>query len=129
MSEHTVHPVPEEWAANALIGPEEYAVKYRASTQDPENFWRGEAQRIDWIKPFTRVKDTSFDEATFGIRWFEDGTLNLSANCLDRHLARSCGSRTIPPSQPAPSPTASSTKPPANSPTCSRPRACAAATG
>ena len=72
MSEHTVHPVPEEWAANALIGPEEYAVKYRASLEDPENFWRGEAQRIDWIRPFTRVKDTSFDEATFGIRWFED---------------------------------------------------------
>jgi acetyl-CoA synthetase len=81
-----VHPVPEEWAKNALIGPEEYAVKYRASIEDPENFWRGEARRIDWIKPFTKVKDTSFDRADFRIRWFEDGTLNLAANCLDRQL-------------------------------------------
>src|SRR5690606_11956802 len=88
MSEHAVHPVPEEWAKNALIGPEEYAVKYRASVDDPDGFWRGEARRIDWIRPFTRVKDTSFDEATFGIRWFEDGTLNLAANCLDRHLEK-----------------------------------------
>ena len=87
MSEAVIYPVPEDWAKNALIGAEEYAVKYRASIEDPENFWRGEAQRIDWIKPFTRVKETSFDEATFGIRWFEDGTLNLAANCLDRHLA------------------------------------------
>jgi acetyl-CoA synthetase len=86
MSEHAVHPVPEEWAKNALIGPEEYAAKYRASIEDPESFWREEAQRIDWIKPFTKVKDTSFDRADFRIRWFEDGTLNLAANCLDRHL-------------------------------------------
>jgi acetyl-CoA synthetase len=87
MSEAVIHPVPEEWAKDALIGPEEYAVKYRASIEDPDNFWRGEARRIDWIKPFTQVKDTSFEEADFGIRWFEDGTLNLAANCLDRHLA------------------------------------------
>src|SRR4030095_11072967 len=50
-------------------------------------FWRREARRIDWIKPFTTVKETSFHEHDFGIRWFADGTLNLSANCLDRHLA------------------------------------------
>jgi acetyl-CoA synthetase len=87
MHEHAVHPVPEQWAKNALIGAEEYAVKYRASIEDPENFWRGEARRIDWIKPFSKVKDTSFDRADFRIRWFEDGTLNLAANCLDRHLA------------------------------------------
>jgi acetyl-CoA synthetase len=87
VSEALIHPVPEEWANSALIGPEEYAVKYRASIADPDNFWRGEAQRIDWIKPFTRVKNTSFAEDSFGIRWFEDGTLNLAANCLDRHLA------------------------------------------
>jgi hypothetical protein len=55
--------------------------------EEPDAFWREEAQRIDWIKPFTRVKETSFHEADFGIKWFADGTLNLSANCLDRHLA------------------------------------------
>ena len=87
MSEQVVHPVPEEWARNALINAEGYAEKYRRSVEDPDGFWREEAQRIDWIRPFTKVKDTSFDEADFGIRWFEDGSLNLAANCLDRHLA------------------------------------------
>ncbi len=81
-----MYPVPAEWAANALIDDARYQAMYRQSVEDPDGFWRKEAQRIDWIKPFTRVKNTSFDEADFGIRWFEDGTLNLSANCLDRHL-------------------------------------------
>ncbi|HWK42729.1 MAG TPA: acetate--CoA ligase [Croceibacterium sp.] len=87
MSDGVIHPVPEEWAQNALIDAPTYHEKYRRSVEDPEGFWRDEAQRLDWIKPFTRVKNTSFDEADFGIRWFEDGTLNLAANCLDRHLA------------------------------------------
>jgi acetyl-CoA synthetase len=87
MSEQVVHPVPEEWAKNALIDAETYAEKYRRSVEDPDGFWREEARRIDWIKPFSKVKDTSFDEQGFRIRWFEDGTLNLAANCLDRHLA------------------------------------------
>jgi acetyl-CoA synthetase len=82
-----VYPVPEEWAANALIDNEKYQAKYRKSIDDPEGFWREEAQRIDWIKPFTKVKSTSFHQDSFGIKWFYDGTLNLSANCLDRHLA------------------------------------------
>jgi acetyl-CoA synthetase len=86
VSESVVHPVPREWAENALIDAQAYADKYRRSVEDPDGFWRDEAQRIDWIHPFTRVKDTSFDEDTFGIRWFDDGTLNLAANCLDRHL-------------------------------------------
>ena len=82
-----VYPVPDEWAQKALIDADRYDAMYRELVEDPEGFWRREAQRIDWIKPFTRVKDTSFDQADFGIRWFADGTLNLSANCLDRHLA------------------------------------------
>jgi acetyl-CoA synthetase len=82
-----VYPVPREWAEKALINAERYSEMYRESVEDPEGFWRREAQRIDWIKPFTRVKETSFHEADFGIKWFADGTLNLSANCLDRHLA------------------------------------------
>jgi acetyl-CoA synthetase len=84
----TVFPVPDAWAETALIDAERYARLYRESVEDPEGFWTREAGRIDWIKPFTRVKDTSFHEADFGIRWFADGTLNLSANCLDRHLAK-----------------------------------------
>ncbi len=87
MSEVVVHPVPDEWARNALIDADTYAEKYRRSVEDPDGFWREEAQRLDWIKPFTRVKNTSFHQEDFRIRWFEDGTLSLSANCLDRHLA------------------------------------------
>ncbi len=86
MSEHISHPVTSEWAANAKINLDTYVGKYLESINDPEGFWRQEAQRIDWIKPFTRVKDTSFNAEDFRIKWFEDGTLNLAANCLDRHL-------------------------------------------
>ncbi|MCZ8018295.1 acetate--CoA ligase [Novosphingobium sp.] len=81
------HPVPAEWAARALINAEVYAEKYRAAIAQPEAFWRAESARIDWIKPWTRLNRCSFDEADFGIEWFSDGTLNVSANCLDRHLA------------------------------------------
>ena len=82
-----VYPVPGDWAETALIDEARYQAMYQRSVDDPEGFWREEAQRIDWIKPFTGVKQTSFNEADFGISWFSDGTLNLSANCLDRHLA------------------------------------------
>lgn len=81
------HPVPAEWAARALINAEVYAEKYRAAIAQPEAFWRAESARIDWIRPWTRLSNCSFDEADFGIEWFSDGTLNVSANCLDRHLA------------------------------------------
>jgi acetyl-CoA synthetase len=83
----TIYPVPAQWAANALVDADGYDAMYRRSVEDPEGFWREAAQRIDWITPFTRVKETSFDEADFGIAWFADGTLNISANALDRHLA------------------------------------------
>ncbi len=86
MQEAHLYPVSDEWAKNALINAESYAEKYRQSVEDPDTFWREEAKRIDWIKPFTTVKDTSFHEEDFHINWFADGTLNLSANCLDRHL-------------------------------------------
>ncbi|MDP9424261.1 MAG: acetate--CoA ligase [Pseudomonadota bacterium] len=82
-----VYPVPAEWGAKALIDANRYAELYRESIEDPAGFWRREAQRIDWIRPFSTVMQTSFHEDDFGIRWFADGTLNLSANCLDRHLA------------------------------------------
>ena len=82
----SVYPVPTEWAEKAHIDDAAYQAAYARSIADPDGFWRDEAQRIDWITPFTRVKDTSFNEADFRIRWFEDGALNVSANCLDRHL-------------------------------------------
>ena len=82
-----VYPVPQEWADTALIDAARYAELYRQSVDEPDAFWRREAQRIDWMRPFTSVSKASFDAADFGIEWFADGTLNLSANCLDRHLA------------------------------------------
>ncbi len=83
----TTYPVPAEWAARALISAEAYADKYRQSIEEPEAFWRQETARLDWIRPWTQLNTSSFDEADFGIGWFTDGTLNVSANCLDRHLA------------------------------------------
>jgi acetyl-CoA synthetase len=83
----TTRPVPAEWAANALVTADGYAEKYRTSIADPETFWREESDRIDWIRPWTQLSKCSFDQADFGIEWFADGTLNVSANCLDRHLA------------------------------------------
>ncbi|MBU6269263.1 MAG: acetate--CoA ligase [Sphingomonadales bacterium] len=83
----TVYPVPSAWAEGALIDAAGYAEKYRRSIEESDAFWREEAARIDWIRPFTQVSQSSFAAADFGIRWFGDGTLNLAANCLDRHLA------------------------------------------
>lgn len=81
-----IYPVPDNWAAKAFMTSEGYEKAYRASIENPDNFWRNEAERIDWIKPFTTVQSCSFNEADFGIKWFEDGILNVSANCVDRHL-------------------------------------------
>ncbi|MEY4953388.1 MAG: acetate--CoA ligase, partial [Pseudomonadota bacterium] len=82
----TIHPVSPEWAARAFINAERYAEKSRAALDTPEAFWREETARLDWIKPWTKLSKCSFNEADFGIEWFSDGTLNVSANCLDRHL-------------------------------------------
>ena len=81
-----VYPVPKEWADHALIDADRYEAMYRESVEDPDAFWMREAARLDWMRPFSRTKETSFHKDDFGIRWFADGTLNLSANCLDRHL-------------------------------------------
>jgi acetyl-CoA synthetase len=88
MSEVHVHPVPEHVKARALIDKRRYQEMYRASVEDPEGFWREHGKRIDWIKPYTKVKNTSFAYDDIQIRWFEDGTLNVSANCIDRHLEK-----------------------------------------
>jgi len=81
-----IYPVPDVWKKRAFITAEGYEQAYAQSISDPDSFWRHEAKRIDWIEPFSKVKNTSFSEADFGIKWFEDGALNVSANCLDRHL-------------------------------------------
>ncbi|MCB1419293.1 MAG: AMP-binding protein, partial [Notoacmeibacter sp.] len=83
-----VYPVKPEWKAKALIDNETYLAWYKRSVEDPEGFWAEHGKRIDWIKPFTKVKNTSFAAPGVSIKWFEDGTLNVSANCVDRHLEK-----------------------------------------
>ena len=87
MSEVHVYPVNQDIAANAHITDEQYREMYQQSVINPEGFWREHGQIVDWIKPFSQVKNTSFDTGHVSISWFEDGTLNVSANCIDRHLA------------------------------------------
>jgi acetyl-CoA synthetase len=80
-------PVSDEWAARAHADKAKYDDMYARSIADPDGFWGDEGKRLDWIKPYTKVKNTSFEPGNISIRWYEDGTLNASANCIDRHLA------------------------------------------
>ncbi|MBI1245104.1 MAG: acetate--CoA ligase [Alphaproteobacteria bacterium] len=80
-------PVPDAIAKTALVDAAKYKAMYEKSVADPAGFWAEHGKRVDWIKPFTKVKNTSFT-GDVPIKWFEDGTLNVSANCLDRHLAK-----------------------------------------
>ncbi len=82
----TLFPVPAEWAARAHVNAETYAARYRQSVENPEEFWGAVGKRIDWIKPYTKVRDVSWDARNLHVRWYEDGVLNVSANCIDRHL-------------------------------------------
>src|SRR5690554_77193 len=82
-----IYPVPAEFAASTRIDKQEYQRLYEESLRDPDAFWARAAERLDWMKKPTRIKDTSFDLDDFRIRWFDDGELNVSVNCLDRHLA------------------------------------------
>ena len=81
----TIHAAPT--GVEGSIDRADYERQYRASVEDSDAYWRDQAQAIDWITPFRQVQDTSFDEADFRIRWFADGELNVSVNCVDRHLA------------------------------------------
>ena len=81
-----IYPVSAETKARAFIDAEGYAELYAHSINDNEAFWSEQAGRIDWIKPFTKVKDVSFEKDDLHIKWYEDGTLNVCYNCVDRHL-------------------------------------------
>jgi acetyl-CoA synthetase len=85
MADELTFAVPEDIAAKAWVDSAQYAEMYARSIDDPEGFWGGHGKRLDWIKPYTQVKDVSFS-GDVHIRWFHDGTLNASVNCLDRHL-------------------------------------------
>ncbi|MFH8133076.1 acetate--CoA ligase [Pantoea osteomyelitidis] len=86
MSQLHKHPVPANIAEKALITAAQYQSMYQQSVQDPDAFWGEQGKILDWIKPFSKVKNSSFAPGNVSIRWYEDGTLNLAANCLDRHL-------------------------------------------
>ena len=87
MSDKT-YPVSAEWQSSAWIDAQKYQAMYKRSVDDPNSFWGEHGKRLDWIKPYTKVKNTSFAAPDVAIKWYEDGTLNVSANCIDRHLAQ-----------------------------------------
>ena len=80
-------PVPEEWKKRTLMTGAQYDAAYAEAKRDPDGFWGKEAARLTWAKPFTKVKNVSWDPDNLHIKWFEDGALNVAANCIDRHLA------------------------------------------
>ncbi|MDX7707894.1 acetate--CoA ligase [Aeromonas sp. 25-281] len=86
MSESKVYPVKAHIGNGALLDKEGYEAMYQASVQDPDAFWGEQGKILDWMTPYTRVKNTSYDPGHVSIKWYEDGLLNVSANCLDRHL-------------------------------------------
>ena len=82
-----IFPVNPDWASRAHVDEAAYRAMYAASVADPAAFWGEHGKRIDWVKPYTKVKDVSYDAADLHIRWYEDGVTNVAANCIDRHLA------------------------------------------
>ena len=84
--EHKKHPVSDAVRERAWVDADGYAEMYRQSVEDADTFWAEHAKRIDWIKPFSTVKDVSFAKDDLHIRWFADGSLNVCYNCVDRHL-------------------------------------------
>ena len=86
MSENRTFPPSDEGASQAHINIQGYEKAYAESISDPDAFWAEHGKRIDWIQPYTKISDVSYDKPDVHIKWYEDGTLNASANCLDRHL-------------------------------------------
>lgn len=86
----TIFPVTNDVASKALIDNETYQAMYAESIADPESFWNKHGKRIDWIKPYTKIKNTKYSKEDVSIKWYEDGTLNACWNCVDRHLEEYC---------------------------------------
>tara|TARA_B100001123_G_scaffold341779_1_gene387602 strand:+ start:1011 stop:3050 length:2040 start_codon:yes stop_codon:yes gene_type:complete len=85
-SSELIFKVPKKWSNSAYVDKNKYEKKYKLSIKDNEGFWKKEGRRIDWIKPYTKIKDVKYSKTDVKIKWFYDGTLNASANCIDRHL-------------------------------------------
>ena len=86
MSHNELFPVPDAWAEKAFADNDKYLAMYQQSVDDPDGFWGEQGKRIDWFKPYTKVKNTTYGPGDVSIKWYEDGSLNASYNCLDRHL-------------------------------------------
>ncbi len=85
MEQH-IFPVTDEWARRAHIDKAKYLEMYKASVEDPDAFWGEQGKQIDWIKPYTKVQNVSYAYPDVNIKWYEDGSLNVCLNCVDRHL-------------------------------------------
>lgn len=85
-SKELIFKVPKKWSNSAYINKNQYEKKYKLSIKDNNNFWKKEGKRIDWIKPYKKIKDVKYSKTDVKIKWYYDGTLNASANCIDRHL-------------------------------------------
>ena len=83
-----IYPVSAEWAQRAFINEAKYKDMYARSVADPDGFWGEQGKRIDWMTPYTKVKNTSFGPGDVSIKWFEDGVTNAAFNCVDRHLPK-----------------------------------------
>jgi acetyl-CoA synthetase len=81
-----VYAVPAEWASRAWVDEQKYQSMYKRSVEDPDGFWGDAGKRVDWIRPYSKVKNVSYGPGDVSIKWYEDGTLNVCANCVDRHL-------------------------------------------
>ena len=86
VSNEPVYDVPAEWSQRAFVDNDKYLAMYKSSVDDPSSFWGEHGKRLDWITPYTTVKNTSYAPSNVSIKWFEDGELNVCANCIDRHL-------------------------------------------
>ena len=75
-----------DWVKKGLVNKKKYEKKYSDSIKNNDAFWKKEGKRINWIKPYTKIKDVKYSKTEVRIKWYEDGTLNASANCIDRHL-------------------------------------------
>src|SRR6478609_1812557 len=95
MSDATIYEVPGEWAAKAKVGAQRYRALYDRSLADPTSFWLEQAKRLDWAQAPTKADESVFAKEGFQVRWFGDGSLNVSENCLDRHLTTSGDTKAI----------------------------------
>ena len=80
--------VPADWAKNSYVNQSSYEAKYKESVNNNEKFWADEGKRIHWFKPYTKIKEVIYSTKKVSIKWFHDGTTNVSYNCIDRHLPK-----------------------------------------